>query len=409
MKYDVIVVGAGPAGCFTAEYLACEGYKVLVLEEHENVGEPVQCAGLISPRTFQLAGLSESIIINKLTGVRVFSPTGACLDIDTRRVHAVAVDRAAFDRDLACRAQDAGALLCTGCRVKGLERIAGGYQVIAKKDGTRVTFEARLIIGADGANSRVAKWLGLENNASRAVMYAADVELARSDIGLVDIFVGQRMAPGWFGWAIPLDEKTCRVGSGYAFSNKKISPRYFFQHIVDQFPEYFKEMKIIRYTGGTVPMGLMPKIYAPHAMLVGDAACQTKPISGGGIYLGMRAAQVCAQVAVQALQMDNLSEKNLVSYQQWWHEQFGVEIRSGIGHRESYLDFTDQDIDQLIRFLNKPYWKKMIIKYGDIDYPSRLAGQLFNAGPWMQKFIKAALGVAGYGTSLRNGLKKVFF
>jgi geranylgeranyl reductase family protein len=408
MQYDVVIAGAGPAGCCAAEHLAEKGFKVLVLEEHKNIGEPVQCAGLISPRTLRLAGVSEKVVINRLTGVRVRSPLGARLDICSDRVHALAVDRAAFDRQLALRARDAGAVLYTGCRVRGVERIPGGYRVAAGESGAERIFEARLLIGADGANSRVAKWLGLDHNASRAAMYAADVKLRCADTGLVDIFMGRKLAPGWFGWVIPLDEKTCRVGTGYAFLHKMHSPRYYFQHIVNQFPNYFKDMKIIRYTGGIVPMGLKPRIYAPHAMLVGDAACQTKPISGGGIYLGLRAAQMCAEVAARALREDNCSEKKLARYQMLWEEEFGDEIRCGISHRESFLNFTDEDIDQLLRFLNKPYWQKIILKHGDIDYPSWLAKPLFSAGPWMQRFVKAALGMAGYGASLKNSLKNVF-
>jgi len=408
MRYDAIVVGAGPSGCCAAESLAREGFHVLVLEEHNRVGEPVQCAGLVSPRTLQLAGVTGRVVINSLTGARVFSSLGARLEVNGRKVQALAVDRSAFDRELAGRAKEAGAEICNGARVGGLRRISGGYLVMAQKNGASCAFEARLLVGADGANSRVARWLGLKNNNPRAVMYAADVELRRDLTGLVDIFLGRGLAPGWFGWVIPMDDKTCRVGTGYAFSRISRSPRYYFQQIVKQFPNQFKGMKIIRYTGGTAPMGLMPKIHTPHAMLVGDAACQTKPISGGGIYLGIRGARMCARVAAAALREDNLTEKRLAQYQQMWEEEYAEEITCGISHRESFLNFTDEDIDQLLRFLNRPYWQSMVLKHGDIDYPSWLARRLFSAGPWMQRFVKVALGLAGYGSQVKNGLKNMF-
>ncbi len=407
--YDVIVVGGGPSGVFTAQMLANQGFHALVLEEHKEIGEPVQCAGLISPRTLNLAGVSENIIINQLTGARVLSPLGGMLDIRTGQVHALAVDRAAFDRQLAIQAQNAGADVLTGAKVKGLKKNAGGFQVFVQTDSKEISCQARLIIGADGANSRVAKWLGLNCTGPRAIMYAADVELSRPEENdLVDIFVGRNMAPGWFGWLIPLNKNMCRVGTGFAFSRPGHSPRYFFQHIIESFPEYFKGFKILKYTGGTVPMGLMPKIYAPNAMLVGDAAWQTKPVSGGGIYPGMRGAQLCAQVAAQALKEDNLSEKTLSRYQLLWNEEFSQEIRCGLSHRESYLNFSDRDIDLLLRFLNKPYWQNIISKYGDIDYPSILARPLFNAGPWTRGFVKAAVYVAEHGSALKKGIKSVF-
>ncbi len=408
MIYDTIVVGAGPSGCSAAERLATEGFSVLILEEHRKVGEPVQCAGLISPRTLQVSGVTEDVVINRLTGVRVFSPLGARLDICAGREHALAVDRAAFDRYLAERAQEAGAELLTGARVRDLQRTGTGYRVTAYISGNCTAFDARLVIGADGANSLVAKKLALPAGKNpRAVMYAADVELHREDTSLVDIFLGRQLAPGWFGWVIPLNKHLCRVGTGHAFCRRKHSPSYLFRNIIRSFPEHFRDMKIIRYTGGIVPMGLAPRIYAPHALLVGDAACQTKPISGGGIYLGLRGAQVCAAVAARALREDDLSEKKLARYQQLWEEEFAEEINCGVGHRQSYLRFSDSDIDQLLRFLDKPYWKSLILKHGDIDYPSWLARRLFSAGPWMQKFVRAALALNGYGLNLKNGLKNI--
>ncbi|MCG8401780.1 MAG: NAD(P)/FAD-dependent oxidoreductase [Firmicutes bacterium] len=407
MKYDAIVVGGGPSGCLTAELLAGEGFRVLILEEHEQIGEPVQCAGLISPRTLELAGVPQSIIINRLTGACIFSPLGARLQVNSDRVHALAVDRAAFDQALAVRAQCAGAELLTGAKARGLAHETDGYIVKTQRNGREELFAARLVIGADGANSRVANWLGLSNDNPRAVMYSADVELGRSETSLVEIFLGNNLAPGWFGWVVPLDNQTCRVGAGHAFSGWDRSPRYYFQRIADSFPELFKGMKIIRYTGGTTPLGLAPRIFASHAMLVGDAASQVKPISGGGIYLGLRGAQVCARVAASALREDNLAEKNLARYQQLWEEEFSEEISCGIGHRESFLHFKDQDMESLLRFLNKPYWKKVILNHGDIDYPSQLAKRLFSARPWMKRFFMATLGLASHTMRIKRDLENV--
>ncbi|MTI83702.1 MAG: NAD(P)/FAD-dependent oxidoreductase [Firmicutes bacterium] len=407
MKYDVIVTGGGPSGHFSARLLAEQGFRVSVLEEHPKVGEPVQCAGLISPRTLRLSEVNEEIVINRLTGTRIFSPLGSRLDIITGKVHALAVDRAAFDRGLANQAQNAGAEIRTGIKVTGFEPIGGGVRVYGEEKGKALSLTTRLLVGADGVNSRVAKRAGLINESPRAVMYAADVELKRTDRNLVDVFIGQNLAPGWFGWVIPLDNKICRVGTGVAFSRPGHSPRYYFQNLVERYPELFKDMKIIRYTGGTVPMGLMQKICADRVMLVGDAACQTKPVSGGGIYLALRGAQTCTRVAAEALWEDNLSEKVLSRYQLLWEEEFAEEINCSLSHRESYLKFSDQDIDQLIRFLNKPYWQNIICKYGDIDYTSVLARPLFHAGPWMRKFMKVGLGVVGYGNTIRKGLMGV--
>ena len=395
MEWDVIVIGAGPAGCFTAMQIVPSGFKVLIIEEHQEIGWPVQCAGLISPRTLELSGVDKSVIINNLTGLRVFSPLSARLQVESSSALALAINRLTFDRELAVKAENAGAVVQRGLRVNGIERISGGYRLTAAgKNKMNVTMDTKLLIGADGANSKVARWLQLNHDNPKAVMFAADAELQCADTGLISIFLGQNLAPGWFGWIIPLDAKTCRVGTGFALVQPKCSPQRYFQQLVNHYPQIFKDLKIIRYTGGTVPLGLMPKIYSSHAMLVGDAACHTKPISGGGLYMGLRGAQICGQIAVEALSEGDLSETKMSHYQNLWEKDLGEEIISAMTHRQSFLDCSDEDIELVIRFLSKPLCQKLILKYGDIDYPSHLAKKLFS--PWKNNFLKVALRIADY-------------
>ncbi|KUO53568.1 MAG: hypothetical protein APF76_12225 [Desulfitibacter sp. BRH_c19] len=396
MDWDVIIVGGGPSGCFTAKLIAELGFKVAILEEHENVGQPVQCAGLISPRVMELVGITENIIINSLTDLRVFSPLGSKLCISSSSNYACAIDRAAFDRCLAVKAEKAGANLLTGAKVYGLQRIAEGYRVSVLLNNTEMTMDTRLIVGADGSFSKVAKWLALKNTNPRAVMYAADVKLYCPDTSRIDIFLGRSLAPGWFGWVIPLDKNTCRVGSGYAIKRQNCSPQYYFKQMVNQYPQYFSGFKVLRYTGGSVPLGLMSKIYTQHAMLVGDAACQNKPISGGGIYLGLRGALLCAKVAIKALLEGDLSEERLSLYQVFWEKEMKDEIVCGMKHRESFMDMTDEDMDFIIKFSRQPIVKNIILKHGDIDYPSKLSHKLLSFKPWNKRFFKVAMKVAGY-------------
>ncbi len=391
MDWDVVVVGAGPAGCFTAMQIANSGFKVLIIEEHNQIGFPIQCSGLVSPRVMELANLDDSIIINNLKGLRVLSPLGAQLQVDCSRVLALAIDRAIFDQKLCEKAINAGAILQKGLKATAAQSIPGGYQVTAvDKNDKNYTLNTKILIGADGVESNVAAWLGLKHDNLKAVMYSADVELAYSDANLVSVFLGQNFAPGWFGWIIPLDLKTCRVGIGYALINSGYSPRHHFQQLIDCYPQIFKGYKIIRNTGGTVPLGLMPKIYAPSAMLVGDAASQTKPISGGGIYMGLRASQICANVAIQALNDNDFSEKKMSIYQTLWENETKEETDSAMKLRQSYLKLKDKDIESVIRFLNKPKYKKLISKYADIDYPSILAHKLFDYNPWLKVALKIA-------------------
>lgn len=392
MDWDAVVIGAGPAGCFTAMQIAKSGYKVLIIEEHQQIGRPVQCSGLISPRAVQLAGVDKSLVINRLTELRVLSPLGSSLHVKSNRALALAIDRAAFDEDLALKAENAGAVLLKGIKAEAAERISGGFRLTASdKNKKNITVDTKIMIGADGVNSKVAEWLALKRNHSKAVMFAADVKLKNPDRGLISIFLGRDLAPGWFGWIIPLDSETCRIGTGYALVRPEYSPQHYFQLLTNHYPQIFKDYKMIRYTGGIVPLGLMPRIYASNSMLVGDAACQTKPISGGGIYMGLRGAQICGKTAVEALNEDNLSEEKMSSYQTLWEKEIAEEINSSMKLRESFLDFRDEDIDLIIRFLSRPKCQNLILKYGDIDYPSHIASKLISFSPWKNSLLKAVL------------------
>ncbi|HHX94735.1 MAG TPA: NAD(P)/FAD-dependent oxidoreductase [Clostridia bacterium] len=390
MDCDVLIVGAGPVGSFAAETIAASGFKVVILEEHKTIGEPLQCAGLISPRAVELAGVGRDIVINEIRGLRVFSPLGGSLHAESNQVFSLAVDRALLDQKLAERAENAGALLLTKTRVTGLEPVKEGYHATAVRDGRTINIKARLVIGADGIASKTAQWLGLGHKNPRAVMYSAEIKLPRNNTASVDVFLGHEFAPGWFGWLIPLDENTCRVGTGCAFMENHPPPRYYFEKMAGAFPEIFRGLKVLRYTGGSVPLGPMPKIFTSHAMLVGDAASQTKPISGGGIYTGLRAAQICAETAVGALMEEDLTENRLYHYQEQWNKEMGGELNRAMGYRKSFLNLSDKNIDLLIRFLNKPMWLNTILHYGDIDYPSRLALKMCLLNPLARVFFRNA-------------------
>ncbi|ADY55205.1 geranylgeranyl reductase [Syntrophobotulus glycolicus DSM 8271] len=389
MNYDAIVIGGGPAGCETARLMAKKGYQVMVAEEHRKIGEPIQCAGLVSRRTLQAAAIPAGLIMNQINGAFVHSPGGEVLSIKDKEAYAFVIDRSEFDRKLSKRAQAAGAEILTGCRASVSGLSPEGARVRLRSGGTETTVRTRLLIGADGANSQVARRINAPAADGVVAMCAAEVELKCREKEMVHIFLGRGIAPGWFGWVIPVDETRARVGIGVSGRGK--NPAYYFQHMVDTWPGLFQGMKIIRNTGGAVPIGLLSRIYAERTMLVGDAACQTKPISGGGLYLGLLGAGLCAKVAVQALSQGNLSAEFLAEYQRLWEKEMGDEIQAALGYRKIFLTMSDREMDTLIRFFRHPLWQGIISRYGDIDYPSRLAGRLSFAGPWAEKFLRAGL------------------
>jgi geranylgeranyl reductase family protein len=397
--YDLIVVGGGPAGCAVARDVASAGFRVLVAEEHARVGEPLQCSGLISARTLEISRVSPQVVQRSLHGARVHAPSGQVLDLTDKKSYALAIDRVAFDQDLASQARDAGAELLTGTRVDALDYLPGGVRL--SLGGQSVV--ARLVVGADGHNSLVARWLGLSAPPERVPMFAAEVELPGYDDRVVDIFLGRMFAPGWFGWVIPTGNGTARVGTGSSGRNPGGGalprPRQVFEHLKETHPGIFRGLRIVKTTGGVAPIGMRDRTYGERALLVGDAACHVKPISGGGLYFGLKAAGICAGTVVAALVAENCSEAFLSGYQRAWESTIGLEVQCGLRHREVFLGMDDREMDNLISFFNNPYWRRLVLKHGDLDHHSVIAGKLAMAPPWAQRFmqggLKALLGCMG--------------
>lgn len=383
MEWDVLIVGAGPTGCFAAEHIAKHGFKVLILEENDVIGEPLQCSGLVSHRTIKLTRC-EKLILNRLKGANLYSPDGKLMKLAGTRSYAFAIDRVSLDQELAQRAQKAGAELLLCAKVTNFKRHGRGIMVEFRRDGTTLTAATKLLIGADGANSLVARWAGLYQPTEKIKMFAAEVKLQNPFPEMVEVFVGSDIAPGWFGWIIPIDEKTARIGTGSSSANMSIRKNV--ERFLSVYSKRFNGIKITRETGGLVPIGIVQN-HTSNIMLVGDAACQTKPISGGGLYPGLTGAKICSEVTVKALIAEDYSSGFLSMYQLQWDQKMRVELEKTLNYREIFINLSDFQLGLLIKILNRNYWQSLMLQYMDIDYPSILAEKLLEkcCFPFLQK------------------------
>jgi geranylgeranyl reductase family protein len=377
IEVDVIVVGAGPAGSTAAAHLARAGLRVALLEEHPEVGVPVHCSGLVSPRALETAGISENAIaLRRYRQARIWGPGGGTLWVRSGSVQAVAIARDRFDQLLAGRATGAGANLMLETRAQSFERVNGHLRVQAGTPQGELFLEAPLLIGADGANSRVARWLG--HGRRQEVIPAAKVDITFAGRGTdeVEIFVGKAVAPGWFGWVIPTTDRCATIGVGTGGVGTRVSLRDCLPGFLDLVRERFGEFEIEGVRRAPIPLGPARDFVDDGVLLVGAAARQTKPTTGGGVYLGVRAARLAAETAIRALEAGDTSRSALLAYERAWQRLEGHEVRVGGWLRRAFRRLSDRELDWIISVAGEPWAQEAISRLGDIDYPAQLLSAL---------------------------------
>lgn len=387
--YDAVVVGAGPAGSATARDIAAAGFRVLLLEEHAGIGEPLHCSGLVTPRTLDAAGATDSIVLNEITGAFVNFASGVCLAVGGATLFVKAVDRVALDRQLAEQAQGKGAELRLGYKLEGIERRGRGLRLAVLRQGRRETVETRLLIGADGAQSRVARWLGARPaGQERVVGVSVEARLRPRRQDHVEVFIGNELAPGFFGWLIPVGDGLVRAGIATSNGHR---PIYYLRRLIAAFPQLFAGAEFGRLYGGVIPLTLLRRPFDENVLLVGDAAGQVKPTSGGGIYASLVGARHCARTAVQALAKDDLSARSLGRYHTAWRREMGEEFARMADLRRVFLSLNDRELERLARLLDSPRLQRLIARRGDVDFPSPLLLQLVRLRPALLSFVHVGL------------------
>jgi geranylgeranyl reductase family protein len=382
MESGLLVIGAGPAGCsFAAK--AAKGADVTILEEHPEIGRPVQCTGLVAPRVVEMARASESVLC-ALRGARFHFPAGTTIDFRSADTKALVVERQGFDQRCAEIASDAGAKLLMNSRMTKAAVKPEGVDVRFLREGKLEKCLAAMIIGADGYKSRVSEMAELPQPRERIKGLQVDLEIEdRSDV--LDVYVGSKVAPGFFAWRIPCGDFV-RVGVGISQGNGP--PNQYLQSLLKRLE--LEDKKVLERVSGVIPIGFPLRTYADRTMLVGDAAGQAKPLSGGGLYTGMTAAMIAAGVALAAMEEGDLTAQRLSEYQRKWKEEIGRELERGYLIRRAYLRLSDQRLEALGRTLDRPEVRE-VLATGDIDFPSLLAPQIIKAAPKLLRFAPQVL------------------
>ena len=339
MNFDVIVVGAGPAGSTAAKFLSEKGISTLLIDKDKFPRDKL-CGGGIPVRTLnKYKYIEEEGLIDSYTyGACVYFPFQKDkVKIEMEKPMHAMVIRKKFDNGLVELAKNHGSNLKDGCQIKDIKISKDKVKIIGTKNKS---FESNIVIGADGIWSIIAKKSGLgENYKNFGVCLAQEIPLSKKIINdyfsknkLAHVHINYSGLPG-YGWVFPKND-CINVGFGELRKTKNQNVNQ--SNIRDIFNKYIKtikenkiipkEIKFNNIKGGAVASCRIVKTYSEKVLLCGEAAGFIN-IGGGGIDYAMASGEIAANVAIDALDKGDTSEHYLSKYEKLWMDEFGKDIK----------------------------------------------------------------------------------
>ncbi|KZX16249.1 kynurenine 3-monooxygenase [Methanobrevibacter cuticularis] len=457
--YDVVIIGAGPIGSTLAYKIAKKGYSVAILEKKKEIGIPLQCAGIVSKKLKDINEIPDSLILNEVKGAYLHSLSHD-LRVKKDKNEALIIDRIGYDKFLAKRAIDAGAILFKQSKVIAVDSKSG---TILCQNNRKV--KAKIIVGADGPKSIASDSFNHSFKYFNATQYLIEINNKHDDIGysnnenvgyhsnenigfhsnenigfhsnenigfhsnenigfhsnenigyhnnenvgyhnneivneenkefkkinkdsesiinnktdnsndFVDIFAISKILPG-FLWCIPTTKNSYRIGlfSNNDYKNQKI--------ILEDFlstNEKFKNCSIVEKYNGKIPIFDKNKnLVTDRMILIGDAASQIKPTTGGGLILGFDICNLASDAIIKSLKDDDIHI--LKKYEKNFKKKYSKELSYQLKVQQTLEILSDDDLDHMFLKLKEKNAEEIISKYGDMDKQSVLVKEFIKRG-----------------------------
>jgi digeranylgeranylglycerophospholipid reductase len=369
VDYDVAVVGAGPIGSTLARNLSGKGFKVAMFEKKKIIGLPLQCAALVSTKIKELNFLPDEYIINEIYGAHLHSPSGNKLSVGKKYPEAYVLDRVGYDKFLAKLAVDSGTELFLDHQVKKVD-IESGKLFFGDKFVTAI-----FIIGADGPSSVVSKSFNQISPTFNALQYLIYSSKDVFDSHHVELYINQDISPG-FLWIIPLSKSAARIGL-FADSDINILNSFIINFLKNKYD--FGNLSIAKKYWGKIPIYNPKKqLVKNRAILIGDAASQVKPTTGGGLILGFISAYLASEVISSAIKSKDM--RILREYESIFKYLFENELKIQGKIQKIFKLLKNDDLDNLFSKLKKADAERLISVYGDMDSQSSLIKKMLKNG-----------------------------
>ncbi|GJQ33748.1 MAG: digeranylgeranylglycerophospholipid reductase [Ignavibacteriaceae bacterium] len=346
--YDVVVVGGGPAGSMAARFAAEQGVSVLMLEKDRDIGYPVRCGEAVSRKGIEeFITPDEKFIASHITKFSMNAPDGTEVVLPLPEEGFV-LERRIFDYELAKTAAQAGTEILTRAYVNGLlfdgDAVAG---VKYEFRGEQHEVSAGVVIAADGVESRVGRWAGIKTHIDFRDMESATqytISGIEVDPNTIYFHFGSNAAPQGYLWVFSKGSTSANVGLGISglIGKKKSALQYLTEFMERTYPD----AAILTSIAGGVPCSItLEKISAPGIILVGDAARQVNPLSGGGIASGMIGGSIGGRIAAESIRMKE--PEHLLTYDKAWADRLGKRHETFDRIKNGIYNFSDEKFNSI--------------------------------------------------------------
>lgn len=385
VDYDVVIVGAGPVGGRAATLLSEQGFRVLMLEEHTEIGRPFQCAGLVTPSAMNVVGGHETVL-EEVDGALIHGPSGTLVPVGTEGVlRTYVVCRKRFDQFVVQQGMEAGATLWLDSVPLNAQANDDGVEVTVRKSGEIHHLHCKLLIGADGAHSWTRRTFKMGRPKELMIGFQTEVVGYEGRERWLEMYSGSSIAPGFFAWVIPSGFGTHRIGlwsTADRLNGRSIESCY--QDLMDHplWKERFENTSEIARYCGPVPSGMVKKPVKNRVMLLGDAAGMAKPTTGGGLGPGFHQIQCIIEPLSEAIRANTLDEVTLKSItKKPWAAMKKEQDRARTLRNLLVSDCSDDVLDKHFTNFAHPDTLQLINAIGDIEKPVPLGMALLKQVP----------------------------